>query len=328
MAGTKVLVTGADGFIGSHLVERLVRDGASVRAMGIYNSNGSWGWLDDCERSVKESIDMRLGDVRDAEWVSETVRGVDVVLHLAALIAIPFSYSAPRSYVDTNVTGTLNILEACRRHEVRRLVQTSTSEVYGTPATLPIVETHPLQPQSPYAATKVASDVLALSYHASFGVPVGVLRPFNTYGPRQSTRAVISTIVAQLIAGRREIQLGRVDTKRDLCFVTDTVDAFVRCMTADGFVGETIQLGTNKTHTIAEIFETACRVVGVDAVAVSDPRRLRPDKSEVLVLLGDHAVARAKLGWEPTVDLATGLARTAEFIKAHRHRYNVDFFHT
>ena len=326
--GTKVLVTGADGFIGSHLVERLVRDGAEVRAMGVYNSHGSWGWLDHSDADIKRSIDMRLGDIRDAEWINSTVRGVDVVLHLAALIAIPYSYAAPRSFVETNVVGTLNVLEACRRADVRRVVNTSTSEVYGTPSTLPIRETHPLQPQSPYAASKVAADQLALSYHRSFDVPVGILRPFNTYGPRQSMRAVLPTILAQLIAGRREVSLGRTDTRRDLCFVADTVDAFVRCIEADGFIGETTQLGTNKTYSIAEIFAMACEVLDVKATTVVDEKRVRPDASEVLVLLGDYAVAQSRLGWQPTVELHEGLARTAEFIRKHQSRYDLDYFHT
>lgn len=328
LEGKKVLVTGSDGFIGSHLVERLVVDGAEVRAMCLYNSQGSWGWLDEAPSPVRSAIDVRLGDVRDAEWVSEACRGVDIVLHLAALIAIPYSYAAPRSFVETNVTGTLNVLEAARRAGVSRVVQTSTSEVYGTPRDLPIRETHPLNAQSPYAATKVAADQLALSYHRSFDVPVTVLRPFNTYGPRQSTRAVIPTILTQLMAGNKKVQLGRLDTRRDLTFVADTVDGFVRAATAEGVVGEVIQLGTTRSPSISDVFDLACKVLGVEAEAVLDARRLRPDPSEVLVLEADPARANERLGWKATVDLEEGLRRTTTWLSRHQDRYRVDFLHT
>ena len=279
-----VLVTGADGFIGSHLTERLVAEGARVRAFCLYNSQASRGWLDQSAPDVLERLDVRLGDIRDARFVEDACRDVEVVFHLAALIAIPYSYTAPESFVETNVRGTLNVLEAARRQKVARVVQTSTSEVYGTPASLPIRETHPLSAQSPYAATKVAADQLCLAYHRSFGTPVTILRPFNTYGPRQSTRAVLPTILAQLLAGRREVQLGRLDTRRDLTFVGDTVAGFLAAGDARGIDGETIQLGTGRAVSIAELFAAACRALGVEASAVEDPARLRPDASEVLVL--------------------------------------------
>jgi NAD dependent epimerase/dehydratase len=326
LSGRTVLVTGADGFIGSHLVERLVADGARVRAFCLYNSQGSWGWLDGALPEVRDALDVRLGDVRDARFVEACCEGVDVVFHLAALIAIPYSYSAPQSFVETNVGGTLNVLEACRRHRVGRLVHTSTSEVYGTPDRLPIRETHPLSAQSPYAATKVAADQLALSFQRSFGTPVVVLRPFNTYGPRQSSRAVLPTILTQLLSGRREVQIGRLDTKRDLTYVSDTVDGFVRAATAD-VEGETIQLGTGHAVSIAELFEAACRVVGVQATAREDARRLRPDASEVLVLESDPARAAQKLGWTPRVPLDEGLRRTADWIRAHLDAYKTEFLH-
>ena len=252
---------------------------------------------------------------------------MEVVFHLAALIAIPYSYQAPQSFVDTNVSGTLNVLEACRRAGVRRLVHTSTSEVYGTPATLPIRETHPLQAQSPYAASKVAADQLALSYHCSFDVPVTVLRPFNTYGPRQSTRAVLPTILVQLLRGAQEIELGRLDTRRDLTFVGDTVDGFVRAALSSEAVGQTIQLGTNRSHSVKELFETACRVVGRSARIRTDPRRLRPDASEVLVLESDPALALSRLGWRPTVGLEEGLSRTAEWLRSRIDSYSTEYFH-
>ena len=328
LAGKKVLVTGADGFIGSHLTERLVAEGADVRAMCLYTSQGSWGWLDTASAEVRDKLDVVLGDIRDAEWVADTCKDVEVVFHLAALIAIPHSYKAPRSFLETNVTGTLNVLEAARRTGVRRVIHTSTSEVYGTPDTLPIRETHPLNAQSPYAASKLAADQFALSYHRSFDVPVVVLRPFNTYGPRQSTRAVLPTILTQLLAGKREIQLGRLDTKRDLTFVTDTADGFVRAATADGVVGDVIQLGTGESPSIEEVFKAACRVTGVDARAVVDPRRLRPDPSEVMVLLSDPAKAKEKLGWTPTHTIEQGLTKTAEWLKKNLDLYKVDVLHT
>ena len=327
LEGCRVLVTGADGFIGSHLVERLVREGAEVRAMCLYNSQGSFGWLDEAPQEIRNSVDVRLGDIRDAEWMSTICSGVDTIFHLAALIAIPYSYQAPRSFVETNVTGTLNVLEAARRNSIRRLIHTSTSEVYGTPATLPIRETHPLQAQSPYAASKVAADQLALSYHRSFEVPVCVLRPFNTYGPRQSTRAFLPSILTQMLAGKREIAVGRLDPRRDLTFVTDTADGFVKVAEADGVEGETIQLGTGADVTIQEVFDTAREILGVSATAKVDPRRLRPDPSEVLVLRSDPARAFEKLGWRATVSLAEGLRLTADWLRDNLDKYKPDVLH-
>jgi len=327
LEGCRVLVTGADGFIGSHLVERLVREGAEVRAMCLYNSQGSFGWLDEAPQEIRNSVDVRLGDIRDAEWMSTICSGVDTIFHLAALIAIPYSYQAPRSFVETNVTGTLNVLEAARRNSIRRLIHTSTSEVYGTPATLPIRETHPLQAQSPYAASKVAADQLALSYHRSFEVPVCVLRPFNTYGPRQSTRAFLPSILTQMLAGKREIAVGRLDPRRDLTFVTDTADGFVKVAEADGVEGETIQPGTGAAVTIQEVFDTAREILGVSATAKVDPRRLRPDPSEVLVLRSDPARAFEKLGWRATVSLAEGLRLTADWLRDNLDKYKPDVLH-
>jgi NAD dependent epimerase/dehydratase len=327
LRGRRVLVTGADGFIGSHLVERLVQDGALVRAFCLYNSQGSRGWLETAADEVRASVDFRLGDIRDARFVEAATSEVEVVFHLAALIAIPYSYQAPQSFIETNVTGTLNVLEACRRAGVARLVHTSTSEVYGTPASLPIRETHPLQAQSPYAASKVAADQLALSYHRSFGVPVTVLRPFNTYGPRQSMRAVLPTILVQLLRGADEIQLGRVDTRRDLTFVTDTVDGFVRAADSEAALGQTIQLGTGRSHSVAELFDAACRALGKKARIRTDERRLRPDASEVLVLESDASLARSLLGWNASIDLEKGLALTADWIRPRMDSYSTEYFH-
>ena len=316
MAGRRVLVTGADGFIGSHLAERLVGEGAEVRAFCLYNSRGSAGWLDETPSEVREAIDVQLGDIRDARLVERAVDGIDIVFHLAALIAIPYSYIAAESFVDTNVRGTLNVLEAARRAGVTRLIHTSTSEVYGTPESLPIRETHALQAQSPYAASKTAADQLALSFHRSYELPVVVLRPFNTYGPRQSERAVLPTMLRQLLSGRAEIRLGRLDTRRDLTFVGDTVDGFVRAATADAIDGRTVQLGTGRAETIGELFEIACRLVGSSARVVQDPARMRPDASEVLVLQSDPSLARELLGWEAQTSLETGLAATLDWLRS------------
>jgi NAD dependent epimerase/dehydratase len=317
LAGTRVLVTGSDGFIGSHVVERLVAEGAEVRAFCIYNSRGSAGWLDEAPPEVRAAIDVRLGDIRDAAFVERSMEGVDTVFHLAALIAIPYSYVAPESFVDTNIRGTLNVLEAARRTGVRRLIVTSTSEVYGTPEELPIRETHPLNAQSPYAATKVAADQLSLAYHRSFEVPVVVLRPFNTYGPRQSERAVLPTLIRQLLAGRHELRLGRLDTRRDLTFVGDTVDGFVRAAVTPGIDGRTIQLGTGRSETIGELVEIARRLTGSSAVVVADPERMRPDASEVMALLSDPSVAREVLGWEASTSLEAGIGATIDWMRAH-----------
>ncbi len=323
----QVLVTGADGFIGSHLTERLVELGARVRAFCVYNSNGSLGWLDGADRAVRAALDVRLGDVRDGRFVEDACQGVDTVFHLAALIAIPYSYHAPESYVDTNVKGTLNVLECVRRAGCRRLVHTSTSEVYGTPATLPITEGHPLQGQSPYSATKIAADKLCEAYWASFGVPVVTLRPFNTYGPRQSTRAVLPAMIAQLLAGKTEISLGRLDPQRDLTYVSDTVEGFVKAAEAQGIDGEVIQLGTGRTVSVGDLFDIACRTLGVRARVVQDTARVRPAASEVLVLLSDPSKARTTLGWEAGVSIEEGVARTARWIGDHLLLYNVERYH-
>jgi UDP-glucose 4-epimerase len=309
------LVTGADGFIGSHLVERLVAEGARVRAFCLYNSRGSAGWLDDLSAEARAAVDIQLGDIRDARFVESATEGMEVVFHLAALIAIPYSYVAPESFIDTNVRGTLNALEAARRHGVRRFIQTSTSEVYGTPATLPITERHPLQAQSPYAASKVAADQLTLAYHGSYGVPATILRPFNTYGPRQSERAVLPTMLRQLLSGAREIRLGRLDPRRDLTYVGDTVDGFVRAATTEGLEGMTIQLGTGRSESIGELFAMACRLLGVEATVVEDRARVRPDGSEVLVLQSDPSLARERLGWAASISLEDGLAATVAWLR-------------
>jgi UDP-glucose 4-epimerase len=318
-----VLVTGADGFIGSHLVERLRTEGAHVRAFCFYNSQGSRGWLDDLPEDT--STEFRLGDIRDEALVAAACKGIEVVFHLAALIGVPYSYEAPRSFVDTNVGGTLNVLEAARRAECTRVVHTSTSEVYGTPAELPIREGHPLQAQSPYSASKIAADKLCEAYAATYGVPVVTLRPFNTYGPRQSLRAVIPTILAQLLTGTDEVRLGDVTPRRDLTFVADTVDGFVRAGDAPLRPGEVIQLGTGTAHSVQEIFDEACRAVGRRARLVRDEERVRPTASEVMILQSDPSKARERLGWTARTSLEEGLRATIAWLRRQdrdrvRHR--------
>ncbi|WP_232668580.1 GDP-mannose 4,6-dehydratase [Pseudonocardia sp. TRM90224] len=312
-----VAVTGAEGFIGSHLVEALVRNGHRVRAMVLYNSFGSWGWLDTLPPDVLAEVDVQLGDVRDRGCVGALVDGAQVVYHLAALIAIPYSYEAPRSYVDTNVLGTLNVLDAVREREVPRLVHTSTSETYGTARTVPISEAHPLQAQSPYAASKVAADKLVESYHLSFGVPAVTLRPFNTYGPRQSTRAVIPTIIEQLLAGVGEICLGALDPIRDFTYVGDTVGAFLAVGTApaSSVVGELFNAGTGVEVSIGQLATEIVELVGTDAIVIEDQRRTRPKDSEVMRLMCDATALQERTGWQPLVDRRAGLLRTIEWFR-------------
>lgn len=317
--GRTVLVTGSDGFIGSHVVEAVLNAGARVRAFCLYTSMGSAGWLEESPAFASARADGRaevvLGDVRDAELVAASVEGTDLVLHLAALIAIPHSYAAPRSFVDTNVVGTLNVLEAVRRHGTPRLVQTSTSEVYGTPSTVPITESHPLRGQSPYAASKIGADKLCESFALSFGTPVVTLRPFNTYGPRQSPRAVIPTVLSQMLAGATQVRLGALSPRRDFSFVADTARAFVAAAVADLRPGETVQLGTGAAYSIGEVVALCRTVTGSSARVVTDEQRIRPPGSEVEVLLSDPSLAARRLGWVPEWSIEDGLAETARWLE-------------
>ena len=294
-----ILVTGADGFIGSHLTETLVRMGYKVRAFVHYNSFNSWGWLDHCVPDIKDQFEVFAGDIRDPHGVKESMKGCDAVLHLAALIGIPYSYHSPDTYVDTNVKGTLNVLQAARELNVKRGIHTSTSEVYGTARFVPITEEHPLRGQSPYSATKIAADQLAYSFYASFGLPVVIVRPFNTYGPRQSGRAVIPSIIAQIANGRRHLKLGAVSPTRDFSYVADTVAGFIAALESDSCDGEFINLGSNfeisigdTAHVIAEAMDTCIEII-------PDERRLRPENSEVERLLASNTKARDLLGWLP-----------------------------
>lgn len=294
-----ILVTGADGFIGSHLTEELVRQGHSVRPFVYYNSFNSWGWLDRCSPEVKGKFEVFSGDIRDPHGVREAMKGCEAVIHLAALIAIPFSYHSPDTYVDTNIKGTLNVLQAAREIGVKRVIHTSTSEVYGTAQFVPITEDHPLQGQSPYSATKIAADQLAFSFYSSFDLPVVILRPFNTYGPRQSARAVIPTIITQIANGQKEIKLGAISPTRDFNYVKDTVDGFVATLNSKNGLGEVINLGSNFEISIKETVELIAEIMGVTISIAQDGDRLRPPSSEVERLWADNSKAKEILNWKP-----------------------------
>ena len=298
-AGSTVLVTGADGFIGSHLTEALVRQGFKVRAFVYYNSFNSWGWLDHCGDDVKNQFTVIPGDIRDPHGIKEAMKGCDAVLHLAALIAIPFSYHSPDTYVDTNIKGTLNVLQAARELGVKRVIHTSTSEVYGSAQFVPITEQHPLQGQSPYAATKIAADQLAYSFFASFNLPVVIIRPFNTYGPRQSARAVIPTIITQIASGARQIKLGAITPTRDFSYVKDTVAGFISALMAQNGLGEVINLGSNFEISISDAAQLIAELMGSSIEISCEDERLRPKNSEVERLWADNAKALAVLKWQP-----------------------------
>lgn len=312
LAGKKILVTGADGFIGSHVVEHLVRAGCQVRALVLYNSLGHWGWLDRAVQDVRGQFEVTFGDIRDPYGTAENVRSCDVVMHLAALIAIPYSYRAPASYVDTNVGGTLNVLEAARRFEVERVVMTSTSEVYGTARFVPITEDHPLQGQSPYSASKIGADALALSYFSAFKTPVTVLRPFNTYGPRQSARAVIPTIIGQLAGAAPAIKLGAVRPTRDFTFVEDTAQGFAQAAACDGLVGQVVNIGNNFEISIGDTARMIAELMGKPLEIEVDQRRLRPETSEVERLWASTEKAQRMMHWQPSYAGAAGFRRGLE----------------
>jgi dTDP-glucose 4,6-dehydratase len=313
-----VLVTGAGGFIGSHLTERLVALGARVRALVHYNSNNAWGWLD--HSAVKSHVEVLLGDICDAEYMRQAVQGIDTVFHLAALIAIPYSYQAPRSYVRTNVEGTLNVLQAARDAAVSLVVHTSTSEVYGTARYVPIDEAHPLQGQSPYAASKIGADKLAEAFYLSFGVPVAVIRPFNTFGPRQSARAVIPTIITQALT-QPEVHLGNLTPTRDLNYVANTVEGFIRVAECPAAIGQVINIGSGQEIAVGDLARTILELVGKDKPIICDAQRVRPEPSEVERLCADNRQARALLGWQPHYTLHDGLARTIAWVEENLVRY-------
>lgn len=315
----KVLVTGADGFIGSHLTERLVRAGYDVRAFVYYNSFGSWGWLDHSDAEIRDNLDVFAGDIRDPHGVRTAMDGCDRVLHLASLIAIPYSYHSPDTYIDTNIKGTLNVVQAARDLDISRVVCTSTSEVYGTALFAPITEEHPLQPQSPYSASKIGADAIALSFQKSFGTPISILRPFNTYGPRQSCRAVIPTIIGQIASGQRTISLGAISPTRDFSFVEDTAEGFIQALNCDELVGNTVNIGSNFEISIGDLASLIAEVMGVEITIQTEEARLRPENSEVNRLLANTDKAQAIMNWNPSYGglngLKKGLEKTAQWFQ-------------
>jgi len=322
----KVLITGADGFIGSHLTEALLNEGHSVRAFILYNSFNSWGWLDSLPQRVLAEIEIFAGDIRDPNGVRTAMKGINQVYHLAALIAIPFSYHSPDSYVDTNIKGTLNVLQAARDEGCDRTLVTSTSEVYGTAQYIPIDEKHPFQGQSPYSATKIGADRLAESFYRSFDLPVTIVRPFNTYGPRQSARAIIPTIISQLLAGKMEISVGKLSPTRDFNYVIDTCRGFVDIANSSQTIGEEINVGTGKEISIKDLAETLIELINPDAKLVIDTQRIRPAKSEVDRLLACNNKIRKLTGWSPKYSLRDGLAETIEWLKNNLQHYKPDIY--
>lgn len=320
----KVLVTGAGGFIGSHLTEKLVSSGYGVKAFVHYNSRNSWGWLD--ASACKPRVEVISGDIRDADMIRHAMRGVDTVFHLAALIGIPYSYYSPEAYVDTNIKGTLGVLQAARDFGVKKVVITSTSEIYGTAQFVPISENHPINPQSPYAATKSAADLLALSFYRSFNLPVAVVRPFNTYGPRQSARAVIPTIITQILSGKNKIKLGALTPTRDLTFVEDTVNGFIRAGECSAAAGEIFNLGTNTEISIGDLAKLIADLLNRKIKIESETERKRPLKSEVERLMSDNAKAGEILGWSPEFNLEEGLKRTIAWFKKNKDLYKADMY--
>lgn len=313
----RILVTGADGFIGSHLTEELVKMGCEVRAFVQYNSFNSWGWLDHSPAEIRQQLEVFAGDIRDPHGVKQAMKGCDVVFHLAALIAIPYSYHSPDTYIDTNVKGTLNVVQAARELEVEKVIHTSTSEVYGTAQFVPITEEHPLQGQSPYSASKIGADQIAMSFYYSFGTPVSIIRPFNTYGPRQSARAVIPTVITQIARGKKEIKLGALHPTRDFNYIKDTVNGFVAVAESDQSVGEVFNIGSNYEISIGDTVQLIADVMGVHVEIQTDELRIRPKKSEVERLWADNQKAKNLLGWTPEYagkdGLKRGLIETAEW---------------
>lgn len=322
----KVLVTGADGFIGSHLTEQLVKSGYQVKAFAYYNSFNTWGWLDSLSKEIMDNVEVFTGDIRDPNGVRDAMEGCQAVFHLAALIAIPFSYHSPDAYVDTNIKGTLNVLQAARLLETERILVTSTSEVYGTAKYVPIDENHPYQGQSPYSATKIGADRLAESFYRSFELPVTIVRPFNTYGPRQSARAVIPTIITQLLAGKEEIKLGALTPTRDFNYVKDTANGFIEIYKSDKTIGEEINIATQKEISVGQLGNELIRQINPDARIICDEQRLRPEKSEVNRLLGSNEKIRQLTGWTPQYTFEQGLAETIAFFRGNLDKYKVDIY--
>lgn len=322
----KILVTGADGFIGSHLTEELVKQGYKVKAFVYYNSFNSWGWLDSLPNNILDEIEVFTGDIRDPNGVRESMKNIDEVFHLAALIAIPYSYHSPDTYVDTNIKGTLNILQAARDLSISRLLVTSTSEVYGTARYVPIDENHPYQGQSPYSATKIGADRLAESFYRSFNMPITIVRPFNTYGPRQSARAIIPTIITQLLSGKEEIKIGSLTPTRDFNYVKDTVNGFIEIAKSFKTIGEEINIATQDEISIKQLAETLIEKINHNAKIICDEQRIRPEKSEVNRLLGSNKKIKKLTNWEPKYTFEEGLEDTIEFLRNNLEKYKSDIY--
>ena len=324
--GKKVLVTGADGFIGIHLTETLLEAGYDVKAFVYYNSFNRWGWLDSFPIEKLQEIEIVTGDIRDPNGVSEAMAGTDMVFHLAALVAIPFSYHSPDSYVDTNIKGTLNVLQAGRRLETERIIITSTSEVYGSAQYTPIDESHPFQGQSPYSATKIGADRLAESFYRSFGMPISIVRPFNTYGPRQSARAVIPTIISQLLSGKKEIKLGSLSPTRDFNYVKDTAEGFLAIAQSENTIGEEINIATQQEISVGELAEEIISQINPEAKIICEKKRLRPEKSEVSRLLGANGKIKELTGWSPQYSLQKGIRETIQWMEQNMEAYKADIY--
>ncbi len=323
----KILVTGAGGFIGSHLVEAIIKKGGKVRAFVHYNSTNSWGWLDyiNKSKSTKDNIEIFTGDIRDSYGVKRAVQNIDIVFHLAALIGIPYSYYSPESYVDTNIKGTLNILQAGKELITQKIIHTSTSEVYGTAQFVPITEEHPINPQSPYSATKAAADSLASSFYHSFNIPIVTIRPFNTYGPRQSARAIIPTIISQIATKKTKLELGSVNTQRDFTYVKDTIQGFIDAAESDDSIGKVINIGSNSEISILELAHLIAKLMNIEIEIEVRKERKRPEKSEVERLLADNKIAKKFLKWSPQYDLEKGIIET---IKWFSNKDNLKFYKT
>ena len=326
LKGKKVLVTGSEGFIGSHLTEKLVKLGADVTALVQYNSFNNWGWIDTFDKDIKESIKVVTGDVREYDGMKRIIKGQDVVFHLAALIAIPYSYLSPMAYVRTNVEGTTNVLEACREYDVEKIVHTSTSETYGTALYVPIDEKHPMQGQSPYSASKIGGDKIAESFYRSFNLPVATIRPFNTYGPRQSARAVIPTIISQILSGKTEIKLGSLTPTRDFNYVKDTAEAFIKVAESDETVGKVLNAGSNHEISIGDLAKKIVSIIGKNVKIICDDERLRPEKSEVNRLWADNAKIKELTTWKPQYTLDEGLKETMNWIRDNMKYFKTDIY--
>lgn len=326
LKGKKVLVTGSEGFIGSHLTERLVEMGADVTALVQYNSFNNWGWIDTFDEEIKKSINVVTGDIREYDGMKRIIKGQDVVFHLAALIAIPYSYLSPMAYVRTNVEGTTNVLEACREYDVQKIIHTSTSETYGTALYVPIDEKHPMQGQSPYSASKIGADKIAESFYKSFNMPIATIRPFNTYGPRQSARAVIPTIISQILSGKTEIKLGSLTPTRDFNYVKDTAEAFIKVAESDNTIGEVINASTNHEISIGDLVKKIIKISGKDVNIMCDNERIRPENSEVNRLWGNNEKIKNLTDWKPQYSLDEGLCETIKWIENNMKYFKTDIY--